>query len=169
MEKDKGALAVKVRLRQVLCMRALVQRVSRASVVADGRETGAIGLGLLVLVGVEGVDTSEDAEWLAGKMVRMRIFPDAEGVMNRSVSDVGGDILVVSQFTLHASTKKGNRPSYLRAARPEVAISLYDEFRRCLEEELGRPVAAGIFGAHMEICLVNHGPVTIWLDSRGRE
>ena len=150
-------------------MRALVQRVSKAAVVAEGRETGRIGSGLLVLLGVETVDTMEDVEWLANKLVQLRIFNDTEGKMNRALKDVDGEVLLVSQFTLHASTKKGNRPSYIRAAPPEHAIPMYDAMKARLEALTGKPVATGIFGAHMEVSLVNDGPVTIWIDTRQKE
>jgi D-tyrosyl-tRNA(Tyr) deacylase len=150
-------------------MRALIQRVDRARVRVGERVTGEIGVGLLVLLGVEGEDALEDVEWLAGKVGRMRIFGDEEGQMNRSVVDVGGGILVVSQFTLHASTRKGNRPSFVRAARPEVAEPLYREFLARLGALVGAGVAAGEFGAMMSVELVNAGPVTIWVDSRARE
>lgn len=150
-------------------MRALIQRVDRAGVRVGGRVTGEIGVGLLVFLGVEGGDTVEDVEWLAGKVVRMRIFGDDEGQMNRSVVDVGGGVLVVSQFTLHASTRKGNRPSFVRAARPEVAEPLYREFVSRVGILAGCEVATGEFGAMMSVDLVNAGPVTIWVDSRARE
>ena len=150
-------------------MRAVIQRVSQASVTIAGQVRSTIGRGLLVLVAVEDADTPEDIEWLAGKLVRLRIFPDAAGLMNRSVQDVGGDILVVGQFTLFASTQKGNRPSYLRSARPEVAIPRYEAFVARLRAELGRPVGTGEFGADMKVALVNDGPVTITMDTKARE
>src|SRR3989441_10718023 len=150
-------------------MRAVVQRVSEASVTIGGVVKGEIRTGLLVLLGIEEADTAEDIEWLSGKLVRLRIFNDEEGVMNRSVQEVGGGILLISQFTLFASTKKGNRPSYSRAARPEVAIPLYDAFSRRLTEGLGKAVRAGEFGADMKVSLVNDGPVTIVIDSKDRE
>ncbi|MBM3871765.1 MAG: D-tyrosyl-tRNA(Tyr) deacylase [Verrucomicrobia bacterium] len=150
-------------------MRAVIQRVSEASVTIAGQVKGAIGRGLLVLVAVEDADTDADREWLAGKLVRLRIFPDDAGLMNHSVQDVGGEILVVSQFTLFASTQKGNRPSYLRAARPEVAIPKYEAFVTQLSKELGKPVATGEFGADMQVALLNDGPVTITMDTRARE
>lgn len=150
-------------------MRAVIQRVSEASVTIAGQVKSVIGRGLLVLVAVEDADTPEDSEWLAGKLVRLRIFPDDAGLMNRSVQDVGGDILVVSQFTLFASTQKGNRPSYLRAARPEVAIPKYEAFVARLAAELGKPVATGEFGADMKVALLNDGPVTITVDTKARE
>lgn len=150
-------------------MRVVIQRVAEASVTVDGAVTGRIDQGLLVLLGIEAGDSSEDAEWLAAKIAQMRIFSDAEGKMNLSVLDVGGGILVVSQFTLHASTKKGNRPSFIRAARPEVAIPLYEHFMDTLERMTGRPVARGIFAADMKVSLTNDGPVTILMDSRQRE
>jgi D-tyrosyl-tRNA(Tyr) deacylase len=150
-------------------MRALVQRVRDASVSVDGRVTGAIGHGLLVLAGVGDGDSPEDRDWLARKIVQMRIFDDAEGVMNLSVAQAGGGILAVSQFTLYASTRKGNRPSWSSAAPPPLAQPAFDAFVHALAQELGRPVATGVFGAYMQVALVNDGPVTIWLDSRARE
>lgn len=150
-------------------MRVVLQRVRAAQVRIGDRLTGQIGVGLLVLVAVEPADTDEDVCWLGGKIVRLRIFPDETGLMNRAVGEVGGDILVVSQFTLFASTKKGNRPAYLRAAAPELAIPRYEQLKACLAAELGRPVATGEFGADMQVSLVNDGPVTIILDSRNRE
>jgi len=150
-------------------MRAVIQRVEQADVTIAGRGVAAIGPGLAVLVGVETGDGDADAEWLADKIARMRIFADDEGRMNRSVLEVGGEVLVVSQFTLHASTHKGNRPSFLRAARPEEAVPLYEGFLAALEAALGRPVPRGVFGADMRIALVNDGPVTVLVDSRRRE
>ena len=150
-------------------MRVVIQRVSEGRVTVDGQVKGAIGRGLVVLVAVEDADTTEDIEWLSGKIVRLRIFSDAEGLMNLSVQEVGGDILVVSQFTLFASTKKGNRPSYTRSSRPELAIPRYEEFLARLALDLGKPVASGEFGADMQVNLCNDGPVTIFIDSRQRE
>lgn len=150
-------------------MRAVVQRVSGASVHIGGAEHARIGRGLLVLLGVEVGDTPADAEWLCGKIARLRIFPDADGVMNLDLVQVGGELLLVSQFTLHANTAKGNRPSYIRAARPEEAVSLYLRARQLLTEATGRPVRTGEFGADMQVELVNDGPVTILIDSRLRE
>src|SRR2546427_9958953 len=150
-------------------MRAVIQRVSEASVAIGGQIKGAIQAGLVVLVGIEETDTTEDTDWLSGKLVRLRIFNDEQGVMNRSVQEVAGDILVISQFTLFASTKKGNRPSYSRAARPEVAIPIYEAFSRRLTEGLGKAVPTGEFGADMKVSLVNDGPVTIIIDSKHRE
>jgi len=150
-------------------MRAVVQRVSRAEVRVNGAVTGRIGGGVMILLGIEEADGHEDAEWLCGKIARMRIFADTDGVMNLSLAESGGDALVVSQFTLHASTKKGNRPSYIRAARPEHAEPLYEAFKELLSKELGRPVPSGVFGAMMEVELVNDGPVTIVIDSKARE
>ena len=147
-------------------MRALVQRVREAGVTVDGHTTGTIGAGLLVLVGITGDDGAEDRDWLVRKLVQLRIFDDDDGVMNRAIVDTGGDILAVSQFTLYASTRKGNRPSYTAAARPEVAEPAFATFVASLTVALGKPVATGVFGAHMEVHLVNDGPVTIWLDSR---
>lgn len=150
-------------------MRAVLQRVSSARVTVAGETTGKIGPGLLVLLGVQHGDTDDDARWLAEKIVGLRIFDDAGGKMNLSVADTGGGLLVVSQFTLVASTCKGTRPSFNDAAKPEVAIPLYDSFVRQATAALGRPVATGRFGARMEVALVNHGPVTLTLDSRLRE
>ncbi len=150
-------------------MRAVIQRVSSASVTIGQVVAGKIGCGLLVLLGIENRDGSADIDWLASKLVNLRIFNDESGVMNFSVRDNGGDILVVSQFTLHASTRKGNRPSYIRAARPETAIPLYNQFIKQLELELGRKIETGIFGAMMAVELVNDGPVTILIDTLDRE
>ena len=150
-------------------MRALLQRVSSASVTVDGETASSIGPGFLVLLGIGGGNDASDIDWLCGKIARMRIFGDGEGKMNRSILDIGGDILVVSQFTLHASTKKGNRPSFLDAAAPAVSEPLYETFCEALSSEIGKPVARGIFGADMKVSLTNDGPVTIWLDSRDRE
>ena len=150
-------------------MRALVQRVRDASVSVDGRVTGAIARGLLVLAGVTADDTAEDRDWLVRKIVQLRVFDDDAGVMNRSVQDVAGEILAVSQFTLYASTRKGNRPSYTAAAPPDVAAPAFDAFVAALAAALGKPVPTGIFGAHMLVASSNDGPVTIWLDSRARE
>ena len=150
-------------------MRALIQRVREASVSVDGRVVGAIGQGILVLAAMAAGDTDADRDWLARKIVALRVFDDAEGVMNRSVADVAGAILAVSQFTLFASTKKGNRPSWSGAAAPEIARPKFDGFVASLARELGGPVATGTFGAAMQVALVNDGPVTIWLDSRQRE
>lgn len=150
-------------------MRAVIQRVSSASVTVAGRITGSIQTGLLVLLAVEEADNAEDIEWLSGKIVRLRIFNDDAGLMNRSVQEVSGNILVVSQFTLFASTKKGNRPSYTRSARPEFAVPLYQQFITRLTQDLGKPVQTGEFGAHMDVSFVNHGPVTILIDTKSRE
>ncbi len=150
-------------------MRALIQRVSEASVKIDGKIKGQIKTGLLVLLGIEEADNNEDIEWLSGKIVRLRVFPDDEEIMNLSVNDVKGDILVVSQFTLHASTKKGNRPSYIRAAKPETAIPLYNAFIKQMETDLQKPVQTGEFGAYMEVSLINDGPVTIIIDTKDKE
>lgn len=150
-------------------MRVVIQRVTQASVVSDGELTGKIQQGLLVLAGIVDDDTDDDLEWLAKKIVNLRIFNDDAGVMNVSLLEAGGDLLVVSQFTLHALTKKGNRPSYIQAARPETAIPLYEQFLKLLERESGRPVQAGVFGADMKVSLVNDGPVTIIIDSKQKE
>ena len=150
-------------------MRVVIQRVLNASVSISGTVTAAIGEGLLVLLGICEEDGAEDIEWLVKKIVGLRVFDDAAGVMNIDVRDAGGDILVVSQFTLMASTKKGNRPSYIRAARPEVAIPLYERFCAALSAALGKPVPTGTFGADMQIALVNDGPVTICIDTKNKE
>ena len=150
-------------------MRAVIQRVSQASVTINQQVRGAIQNGLLVLLAVEEADTAEDIEWLAGKIVRLRIFSDRDGVMNRSVQEIDGDILLISQFTLFASTRKGNRPSYIRAAGPGIAVPLYEAFARKLSEGLGRPIQTGEFGADMKVSLINDGPVTLVIDSRNKE
>lgn len=149
-------------------MIVVIQRVSSASVVISEQTTASIGKGLLVLTGIEDADGDEDIDWLSKKIVNLRIFNDAQGVMNVSVKDDGGDILVVSQFTLHASTKKGNRPSYIKAAKPEKAIPVYEKFVKALETELGKPVQTGVFGADMKVHLVNDGPVTIIIDTKNK-
>ena len=150
-------------------MRAVIQRVSQASVQVDGEYTGQIGLGLLVFVGIEDADNAEDVAWLSSKIVQLRIFNDLEGVMNCSVRDVGGDILLVSQFTLHAATKKGNRPSYIRASKADIAVPLYELLKSQLAHDLGKPVPSGIFGADMKVELLNDGPVTIIIDTKNKE
>ena len=150
-------------------MRAVIQRVSQAKVTIDATVKGAIQTGLLVLLAVEEADTAEDIEWLSGKIVRLRIFDDETGVMNRSVQEVNGEILLVSQFTLFASTKKGNRPSYSRSAKPELAIPLYEQFISQLEKELNKKIYTGEFGADMKVSLINDGPVTIIIDSKNKE
>ena len=150
-------------------MRAVIQRVSHASVSIGGTVKGAIERGLLVLVAVEDADTAVDIEWLSGKIARLRVFNDADGVMNLSVAEIGGGILVVSQFTLFASTKKGNRPSYIRSSKPEIAVPLYEQFLARLAQDLGQPVASGEFGADMQVTLCNDGPVTILIDSKLKE
>jgi D-aminoacyl-tRNA deacylase len=150
-------------------MRAVIQRVTQANVVINNSIRSAIANGLLVLVGIEDADTTEDIIWLSGKIVNLRIFNDADGVMNQSVIDQGGEILVVSQFTLHASTKKGNRPSYIKASKPPVAIPLYEQFVHQLQVDLGKPVGTGEFGADMKVSLLNDGPVTIVIDTKNKE
>jgi D-tyrosyl-tRNA(Tyr) deacylase len=150
-------------------VRAVVQRVRQASVTVDDREVASIGQGLLVLCGVSPADTNADREWLARKIVSLRIFNDDTGVMNRSIADAGGELLAVSQFTLYASTRKGARPSYSAAAPPDLAGPAFAAFVRALELDLGRPVPTGVFGADMQVALVNDGPVTIWLDTAARE
>jgi D-tyrosyl-tRNA(Tyr) deacylase len=150
-------------------MRIVIQRVSEAAVTIDGHIKSAIGKGLLVLVGIEDADGQDDINWLCNKIVNLRIFDDADGVPNISVKDMGGDILVISQFTLHASTKKGNRPSYIKASKPNIAIPLYEAFVKQLEQELGKPVGTGIFGADMKVGLLNDGPITIIIDSKNKD
>ncbi|MBP1672374.1 MAG: D-tyrosyl-tRNA(Tyr) deacylase [Bacteroidetes bacterium] len=150
-------------------MRVVVQRVKSASVVVEQNVTGSIGKGLLILLGIEEADTMDDIDWLSAKIARLRIFPDEKEVMNLSVTDIKGELLVVSQFTLHAATKKGNRPSYIKAAPPTIAIPLYEKFVEKLEAETGKKVEEGIFGAMMDVSLVNWGPVTIWIDTKNKE
>lgn len=150
-------------------MKTVIQRVSQASVTIDSKVVADIQKGLLVLVGIEDADTQEDINWLCQKITNLRIFSDENDVMNLSVKDIDGEIIVVSQFTLHASTKKGNRPSYLKASKPEVAIPMYENFVKQLEKELGKKVQTGIFGADMKVLLLNDGPVTIQIDSKNKE
>ncbi len=150
-------------------MRAVIQRVSEASVTINDKTVSRIGPGLLILLGVEEIDDEEDVEWLTSKIAKMRIFSDADGKMNLSVMETGGTVLVVSQFTLHASTKKGNRPSFLRAAAPSHSEPLYEAFCAAMEQEINKPVGCGVFGGDMKVTLVNDGPVTIVIDSRARE
>jgi len=150
-------------------MRVVIQRVISASVSIDGTCKSEIGRGLVILLGIEDTDTDEDISWLCRKIIRLRIFNDAQGIMNLSVADIMGDVLVVSQFTLHANTRKGNRPSYIKAAKPEIAILQYEKFIHKLASELGKPVATGEFGADMQISLINDGPVTIIIDSKNKE
>ncbi len=150
-------------------MRVVIQRVKNANVGIEGRKKSQIDTGLLVLLGIEEADNQEDIDWLCRKIVALRIFDDEEGVMNRNIMDAGGDIIVVSQFTLMASTKKGNRPSYIRAARPETAIPLYEAFCKHLTTLLGKPIGTGEFGADMQVSLVNDGPVTICIDTKNKE
>lgn len=150
-------------------MRAVIQRVSSASVTIHEYVRASIGKGLLVLLGIEDADGPEDIAWLSAKIVNLRIFDDENGVMNRSVLDVSGELLLVSQFTLHASTKKGNRPSYIKASKPDIAVPLYEAFIRQLETDLCKPIGTGIFGADMQVALVNNGPVTIIIDTQNKE
>ncbi len=150
-------------------MRVVIQRVSSASVSIEGKLNGAIHQGLMVLVGIEDADTKEDIQWLSNKIVNLRIFNDAAGVMNCSVKEVGGGILLISQFTLHASTQKGNRPSYIKASKPPIAIPLYEQLIQQLTADLGKPIQTGIFGADMQVSLTNDGPVTIVIDSKNKE
>ncbi|MEN9875727.1 MAG: D-tyrosyl-tRNA(Tyr) deacylase [Bacteroidota bacterium] len=150
-------------------MKVVLQRVTSASVTVEDKIVGEIQKGIVVLVGIEDADSQEDIDWLVGKITQLRIFGDENGVMNLSVEEVNGDVLVVSQFTLHAATKKGNRPSYIKAARPEVAIPMYEKFVSSLETKLSKKVATGIFGADMKVALLNDGPVTIIIDSKNKE
>jgi D-aminoacyl-tRNA deacylase len=150
-------------------MRVVIQRVTDASVKVDGEIRGEVGPGLLVLMGVEDADGEEDIEWMSGKIVNLRIFDDENGVMNLSVLDKQGDILLISQFTLHASTRKGNRPSYIRASKPEHAVPVYEKMIARLEKDLGKPIQRGVFGADMKVQLLNDGPVTIFIDSKQKE
>jgi D-tyrosyl-tRNA(Tyr) deacylase len=150
-------------------MRTLIQRVQHASVTIDGKIKSQIGNGMLVLVGIEDRDTQEDIEWLTKKIANLRIFDDENGVMNRSVIDVKGEVMVVSQFTIHASTKKGNRPSYIHASKPDIAIPMYEAFCTEMELQIGKEVQTGTFGADMKVELLNDGPVTIWIDSQNKE
>ncbi|UOB18833.1 D-aminoacyl-tRNA deacylase [Abyssalbus ytuae] len=149
-------------------MKAVIQRVSEASVIVDKEEVACINKGLLILLGIEEADSAEDIEWLSGKIARMRIFNDENEVMNKSLLDIDGEAIVVSQFTLHASTKKGNRPSYIKAAKPEIAIPLYEDFIFRFKKEIGKEIGTGVFGADMKVFLVNDGPVTIVIDSKCR-
>ncbi|WP_339729303.1 D-aminoacyl-tRNA deacylase [Maribacter stanieri] len=150
-------------------MRAVIQRASKASVTVNGEKISAIEEGVLILIGMENLDTQEDIDWLTNKIVNLRIFNDEEGVMNNSLLETNGDAIVVSQFTLHASTKKGNRPSYIKAARPEVAIPLYEAFIATLESKMDKKVGTGVFGADMKVELLNDGPVTICIDTKNKE
>jgi len=150
-------------------MKAVIQRVSQASVTINDKKVASINSGLLVLLGIVNADTAEDVTWLSNKIVNMRIFPDAEGVMNNSILDNQGDVIVVSQFTLHANTKKGNRPSYIKAAKPEVAIPLYQDFIKQIEADLGKHIQTGEFGADMQVALINDGPVTIIMDTKNKD
>lgn len=150
-------------------MRVVIQKVSRASVTVESEITSSIGNGLLILLGIEDADSDEDILWLCRKIVQLRIFLDDNGVMNRSILDEEGEIIVVSQFTLHAQVKKGNRPSYIKASKPDIAIPLYERFCQQLSLDLGKPVGRGIFGAHMDVELVNDGPVTILIDTKNKE
>ena len=149
-------------------MIAVAQRVLESSVKIEGKIKDQIGVGLLILLGIEEADEQEDVDWLSKKLVNLRIFPDEQGIMNRSVLEIGGELLLISQFTLHASTKKGNRPSYIKAARPEIAFPLYQKMIQALESELGKPIGTGTFGADMKVSLVNDGPVTLCIDTKNK-
>ncbi len=150
-------------------MKAVIQRVSKASVTINGQIKSSINAGLLILLGIEDADTNEDIEWLSAKIINLRIFADEQGIMNLSVKDCNGDIILVSQFTLHASTKKGNRPSYIKAAKPDIAIPIYEKMIQQLQFDLGKPIQTGEFGADMKVELLNDGPVTIIIDTKNRE
>lgn len=150
-------------------MRVLIQRVKKATVTINNTVKSEINRGLLVFVGIENADNEEDIEWLGQKIVNLRIFNDEKGIMNKSITDCGYEILIVSQFTLHASTKKGNRPSYIHAAKPDISLPLYDRFCANLSNKLGKPAKTGEFGAEMEVSLINDGPVTIWIDSKNKQ
>ena len=150
-------------------MRALIQRVSKAEVLIDKVEVRNIGQGYLILIGIENADTQEDINWLSAKISKLRLFDDEDGVMNKSILDIGGEIMIISQFTLHAKTKKGNRPSYIHAAKPEVSIPLYEAFKKQMAFELNKDVISGKFGAHMDVSLTNDGPVSIWIDTKNKE
>lgn len=150
-------------------MKVVVQRVTQAQVTVNGNTTGAISTGLLILLGIEDADTQEDIVWLSNKLINLRIFNDATGTMNKSLLDIGGDVLLVSQFTLHASTKKGNRPSYIKASKPPIAIPLYQAMIAQLQNDLQKPIQTGIFGADMQVSLLNDGPVTIIIDTKNKE
>ena len=150
-------------------MRVVIQRVAKAGVTINGKTNGAIGKGLLIFLGIEDADTDEDIRWMSNKIINLRIFNDDAGVMNRSVLETGGEILLISQFTLHASTKKGNRPSYIKASKPDVAIPLYEKMIEQLNRDLGKEISKGIFGADMQVELLNDGPVTIIIDSKNKE
>ncbi|GAA0878665.1 D-aminoacyl-tRNA deacylase [Algoriphagus jejuensis] len=149
-------------------MIVVIQRVSESFVKIDGKVKAQIGVGLMILLGIEEADGQDDIDWLSKKIVNLRIFPDENDVMNRSVLEVGGEILLISQFTLHASTKKGNRPSYIRAAKPDISVPLYEKMITTLEAEIGKPIGTGVFGADMKVSLINDGPVTIVMDSKNR-
>ncbi len=150
-------------------MRALIQRVSKAEVLIDKLEVRNIGQGYLILIGIENADTQEDINWLSAKISKLRLFDDEDGIMNKSILDIGGEIMIISQFTLHAKTKKGNRPSYIHAAKPEVSIPLYEAFKKQMALELNKDVISGKFGAHMDVSLTNDGPVSIWIDTKNKE
>ena len=150
-------------------MRALIQRVSKAKVLINKEESKSIGQGYLVLLGIENVDTKADIEWLSAKICKLRLFDDEDGVMNKSILEIDGEIMIISQFTLHAKTKKGNRPSYIKAAKPDISIPLYEAFKKQMSIDLGKEIASGEFGAHMDVSLTNDGPVTIWIDTKNKE
>jgi len=150
-------------------MRALIQRVSKAEVLIDHMESRSIGRGYVILVGIENADSQEDVNWLAAKICKLRLFDDENGVMNKSILEINGEIMIISQFTLHAKTKKGNRPSYIHAAKPEISIPLYEAFKKQMAMELGKEIESGKFGAYMQVSLTNDGPVSIWIDTKNKE
>ena len=150
-------------------MRALIQRVSKSEVQIDKAEKRSINQGYLILLGIENADSQEDINWLAAKICKLRLFDDENGVMNKSILEADGEIMIISQFTLHAKTKKGNRPSYIHAAKPDVAVPLYEAFKKQMVKELGKEIISGEFGAHMDVSLTNDGPVTIWIDTKNKE
>jgi len=150
-------------------MRALIQRVSKAEVLIDKEEKRGIGQGYLILLGIENADTQEDIQWLSAKISKLRLFDDEDGVMNKSICEIDGEILIISQFTLHARIKKGNRPSYIHAAKPDISVPLYEAFKKQMAKDLGKNIVSGKFGAHMDVSLTNDGPVTIWIDTKNKE
>ena len=150
-------------------MRALIQRVSKAEVLIDKEEKRGIGQGYLILLGIENADTQEDIQWLSAKISKLRLFDDEDGVMNKSICEIDGEILIISQFTLHARIKKGNRPSYIHAAKPDISVPLYEAFKKQMAKDLGKNIVSGKFGTHMDVSLTNDGPVTIWIDTKNKE
>jgi D-tyrosyl-tRNA(Tyr) deacylase len=150
-------------------MRALIQRVSRAEVLINKEEVRKIGQGFVILLGIENADSQDDIQWLSAKICKLRLFDDEQGVMNKSILDIDGEVMIISQFTLHARTRKGNRPSYIDAAKPDISVPLYEAFKKQMAADLGKAVVSGEFGAHMDVTLTNDGPVTIWIDTKNKE